>query len=109
MLECGCVTAKAVAHKARNPANRGDADPGHVVNPAIGEILLQKTDDSPAIDQGLQLGRRTQVLEKITTFTEILQADDRPEERVFIIFLLPGRFISVGFHGLGLTGFVLMC
>ena len=58
MPEGGCIAAEAVSHKSRNPADSSDADPCDVVNLPIGQVLLQKTDDAPAINQGLQLGWR---------------------------------------------------
>ena len=109
MLDGGRVTAMTIGEEPRDASDRGDTDPGHVVDAAIGKVFLQQADDPPAIDQRLQLGRRAQVLEKIAAFAQILQADDRSEEGVLIAFLLPGRFVSVGFHGLCIVAFVLTC
>lgn len=58
MLDSGRVAAKPVTQESRNPADRGDADSRQVVNPAVGEVFLQKADDLPAIDECLQLRRR---------------------------------------------------
>ncbi len=58
MFDGGRVAAKSITQESRNPADRGDADPRHIMNTTIGEILLQQTSDLPAINQCLQLGRR---------------------------------------------------
>ena len=58
MLESGCIAAEAVGHESRNPADGCDADASDVVNPPIWQVLLQKTDDAPAVDEGLQFGWR---------------------------------------------------
>ena len=59
MLESGRVAAESVAQESRDPADRGDADPRHIVNATIREILLQQAYDLPPIDQRLELRRRT--------------------------------------------------
>ncbi len=58
MFDRGRVPTKSITQESRNPADCGDADRRHIVNTAIGEMLLQQTNDLPAIDQCLQLGRR---------------------------------------------------
>ena len=58
MFDGGRVAAKSITQESRNPTDCGDADPRHIVNTAIGEILLQQADDLPAINQCLQLGWR---------------------------------------------------
>ena len=58
MFDGGRVAAKAITQESRNPTDCGDADPRQIVNTAIGEIPLQQTNDLPAIDECLQLGRR---------------------------------------------------
>ncbi len=58
MFDGGRVPTKSITEESRNPTDCGDADPRHIVNTAIGEIPLQQTNDLPAIDECLQLGRR---------------------------------------------------
>jgi len=58
MFNGGRVATKSITQESRNPTDCGDADPRHIVNSAIREILLQQTYDLPAIDQCLQLGWR---------------------------------------------------
>jgi hypothetical protein len=78
------------------------------VNTAIREILLQQTNDLPAIDQCLQLGWRAQVFEKIATFSCALQADHRFEKGIFVAFALSGCVVSIGFHGIKFVTVLLM-
>jgi len=58
MFNGGRVATKSITEESRNATDCGDADPRHIVNLAIREILLQQTYDLPAIDQCLQLGWR---------------------------------------------------
>ncbi len=46
----GRVPTESVSQESRNPTDCGDADPRQIVNTAIGEVLLQKTNDLPAIN-----------------------------------------------------------
>jgi hypothetical protein len=101
VLDGGFVAAKPVTQESRNPADRGDADAGHVMNAPIGDILLKQANNLPAIDQRLQFGRRAQVFEKVSAFGGILQADHRIEEGVFVAFSLACGVVSIGFHSFG--------
>ena len=98
MFNGGRVPTKSIPEKSRNPADCGDADPCHIWNTAIGEILLEQTNDLPAIDQCLQLGRRAKVFEKIATFSCALQADHRFEKGILVAFALAGCVVPIGFH-----------
>ena len=53
MLEGGCIAAEAVGHESCNPTDSSDADASDVVNLPIWQVLLQKTDDAPAINESL--------------------------------------------------------
>jgi hypothetical protein len=46
---------------------------------SIGQALLEQLDDLPAVDQCLELGRRTQIPEKSTAFLDVPETDNRPE------------------------------
>ena len=102
------VATEAIAQESRDPTDRGYTDARHVVDSAIGEILLQKSDDLPAVNQRLQFRWCTQILEKITTIAHTLEAIHRFEKGVFIAFLLPGGFVAIGFHAVGSFFVVLM-
>lgn len=101
VLDRGLVAAESVTQEPRHAADRRDADAGHIVDLSIGEILLKEAGDLPAIGERLELGWRAQVFEKITTFGQVLQADDGPEQGVLVAFALARCVLSIGFHGLG--------
>ena len=58
MFDGGCIAAESIGQETRYPADRRDAYASHVVDAAIREFLLQKSNDLPAIDQSLQFRRR---------------------------------------------------
>ncbi len=100
MFDCSRVAAKSIAQETRYPTDRRDTNAGHVVDAAIGEILLQIANDLPAIDQRLQLRWRAQVLEKFTTFLNVLETVHRAKKGIFVAFLLADSVVAVGFHDL---------
>ena len=104
----GRVATEAVAQESRDPTDRRYTDARHVVDTAIGEVLLQKSNDLPAVNQRLQFRWCTQILEKFTTIAHTLKAIHRIEKVVFIAFLLAGGFVAIGFHAFGSFFFVLM-
>ena len=70
------------AAPARDATDGCHADPGQIMNLAIRESLLQQLDHLPPIDQGLELGRGTQVTEEIAAFLDGLETDDCTKEGV---------------------------
>ena len=58
------VAAKAIREEAGDTSDRRDADARQIVNAAIGQPLFEVFDDLPAINEGLEFGRRAQILEK---------------------------------------------
>ena len=78
---CG-IAAETISQKTGNPANRGDADAGEIVNSPVGQAFLQELDCLPAIYQRLQFGWRTQVAEKISAFRRVFHADNCCEQGV---------------------------
>lgn len=102
-IEGGRVAAESVSQESRYPTDRGDTDASHIVDTAIGKVLLQQAHDLPAIDQCLQFSWRTQVFEKVTTFVRVLQAGHRSEKGIFVAFALTARVVSIGFHSLEST------
>ena len=66
-VQSNLVAAEAVAQEARNAANRRDANARQVVDPAIGQVLLQQFHDLPAINERLQFRRCAQVFQEIST------------------------------------------
>lgn len=98
MFDGGRVAAKSIIQETCYPTDCSDADARHIVDAAIREILLQKSNDLPTIDQRLQFRRRAQVFEKVTTIAHVLQTVHRSEKGIFIAFSLAGSVVSIGFH-----------
>ena len=78
------IAAESIAQEPRNAADRGHADPRQDVDAPLGQVLLQHLHDLPAIHQRLQFRGRAQVLEKAAALADVLQADDRTKQRVFV-------------------------
>ena len=92
------VAAESVRYEPCNTAYGGDADAGQVVNPAVGQVLLQQLDDVPAVDECLKLSWRAQVLEEPAAFIDRVQAANRLEKCILGGFLVPGAVVTVGLH-----------
>jgi hypothetical protein len=97
-IERSSVAAKSVAEEARNTADGRDTDAGQVMDLTIGHVLLQTLDDLPAVDQCLKLRWCTQVSEKIAAFTDVMQAQDSLEQRIFCFALVSFGILPVRFH-----------
>jgi hypothetical protein len=78
-IEGGSIATESVAQESRNTADSCDADTSQVMDASIGQALLEQLDDLPAVDQCLELGRRTQIPEKSTAFLDVPETDNRPE------------------------------
>jgi hypothetical protein len=68
---CRLVSAESIAHKPRYASDGGNTDAGPVVYLPVGQVPLQQFNDLPAINQCLKLRGRAQVLEEISTFTNV--------------------------------------
>jgi hypothetical protein len=98
-FDCDLVATEAVGKEAGDAADRGDADPGQVMNTAIWQVLLQIADDLPAIYERLQFRRRTQVFQEIATFIGIAQCRNGFEQRILGAAAGCIRILAVWFHG----------
>jgi len=63
----------ALAERARDAANRRDADTGALVDLAVGNVFEKQGDDAPALAHGFELGRRAEIFEKRTHFGWIVE------------------------------------
>ena len=73
MFQGGRIAAETVGKKAGDPANRGYAYAGQIVNAAVREVLLQELNDLPTVDERLQFRRGTKVLEEIPNLVDVLK------------------------------------
>mgnify|MGYP001547517999 CR=1 FL=1 len=96
----GLVAAETVGEETGNAPDGRYTDPCEIVNFPVGQALLQVLDDLPAIHEGLELRRGTQILEETATFVDRLEAAHRRTERVFSTCLLAGCFVAIGLHDL---------
>ncbi|MEX2496496.1 MAG: hypothetical protein WD448_10430 [Woeseia sp.] len=94
----GLIAAKAVAQEPGDAPDRGDADAGQFVNPAVGEALLQQLNDLPTVDKGLQFRRCAQIFKEVAAFRHILERDDRPKQGIFVSLAFGLGVFPVRFH-----------
>ena len=95
----GCaIAAEAIGQETGDSTDRGDTDAGQVVDLPVGQVLLEVFHDLPAIDQGLQLGGRAEILEEISTLGGRLEADYGVKQGIFSTLLLSLGFVTIGFH-----------
>lgn len=66
------VTAGPARKASGDPPDCRDADTGQVMDFPVREVFLQIFNDLPAINQRLQFGRSTQILEKASDFPGVL-------------------------------------
>ena len=95
----GPVAAVARREITRNPADRGHADAGLLVDLAVRKSALQKLDHGPAIRHRLQFRRRAQVAEETAAFLERAQGQYGGAQGSLVLLLLAQRHRSVGLHG----------
>src|SRR5210317_2406053 len=94
-VERGPVAAETIAQEARHPPDSRNADAGEIVDSPVGKTLLQQFDNVPAIHQGLEFCRGTQIAQEVAAFLGGLQADDCAKQCLFVASLLDVAVLAV--------------
>src|SRR5690606_36877072 len=79
-LERRPIAAVAVAEEACDAADRRDGHAGELVDLPIGQPFLEVRDDRPAVDEGLELRGRAEVVEELAALGLGLEAQNRAEK-----------------------------
>src|SRR5690606_14268789 len=98
-LEGQPVATEALGQVTRDAPDGRHAHAGELVDAPVRKLLLEQFDDLPAVGQRLELGWRTQVLEKLATFLDVPQAHDGPEQGILALPAAVLGTVSIRFHG----------
>lgn len=96
------VAAETIVKRSCDAPNSGNTDSGQFSNLAVRQVLLQQLCDLPPVNQSLQFGWCTQILDEVSTLMDIGQGCDYAKKGVFRALLVDSGVISIRFHVINL-------